>query len=246
MSKTSRSLRTMSVFFVLALMALPAAAMAETSITHSSADFGDVVVSTTAVKIVTVTYTGEGEFWFDYLLESNSCGFTAGGSRFTKLDAVQSSTDITVSYTPLEPGQCTADLQVINLGAVTVAAHIILTGNGIAEVQKQEIFGMTNLLDAFDAWVAGGAIVGKGPGKSANNRLNAFRNMLVEAEGLVEQGSNAEAYGQLMAARKKIGEFITDYKALAPEVWLASASDSTSATSSLEALINQVLESLGQ
>jgi hypothetical protein len=247
MSKPRNHLRIMSIFFALALLAWPGAALAQTSsITYTSADFGDVVVGTTELKIVTVTYTGEGEFWFDYFLENNSCGFTAKGSRILVLDAFQSSTEITVSYTPLEPGRCTADLQVINLGAITVAAHIILKGNGIAEVQKKEKFLMMNLLDVFDAWVAGGAIVGKGPGKSADNRLNAFRNMLVEAEELVEQGSNAEAYGQLMAARKKIGEFITDYKEIAPEASLASASNSTSATSSLEGLINQVLESLLQ
>ncbi|MFO7461416.1 MAG: hypothetical protein R6X07_12420 [Desulfatiglandales bacterium] len=204
------------------------------------------MVGTTEVKIVTVTYTGEGEFWFDYLLESNSCGFTAKGSRFTKLDAVQSSTDITVSYAPLEPGPCEANLQLLNLALRAVAAQVTLTGNGIAEVQKQEIFGMTNLLDAFNAWVAAGEIIGKGPGKSADNRLNAFRNMLVEAEVLVGQSRNAEAYGQLMTARKKIGEFIMDSKGLAPEVSLASASNSTSATSSLLGLINQVLESLMQ
>jgi hypothetical protein len=243
MKKIRNYLRIMSILFVLALLVWPGAALAQTSsITYTSADFGDVVVDTTAVKIVTVTYTGESEFWFDYRLESDFCGLETTGSR-GKLDPTKPSTDIRVDWTPLEPGQCTADLQILDLGLRTVAAHVTVTGNGVIEVPQEEPAGMRSLLDSFDWWVEAGHIVGKGPGKSADNRLTAFRNMLVEAEELVSQARNAEAYDQLMAARKKIGEFITDSDGTTITASTASASN---ATSELEELIDGVLESLIQ
>jgi hypothetical protein len=244
MIKPRNHLRIMSIFFALALLAWPGAALAQTSsITYTSADFGDVVVDTKAVKIVTVTYTGEGIFNFNWLLESDSCGFTVTGDRGQlyqdENDPDKASTEITIEWIPLAPGQCSANLKIRD--KLIVAVNVPLTGNGVSEVPQEEPSGMQSLLDAFDTWVASEDIVGKGPGKSADNRRNAFRNMLVEAKLLVEQERNAEAYGQLMAAKKKIGEFITDSNS----VNIAAAS-STSATGSLEHLMDKVLESLLQ
>jgi hypothetical protein len=244
MSKTRNYLRIISILFLLAILTCPLLVMAQTSsIRYTSADFGDVVVGTTELKIVTVTYTGEGKFYFDYSLPGNTCGFTATGRRTVLYvdpgDPNKASTDITVEWVPTGPGECSVDLQILD--SDTEVARVTLTGNGIYEDPQKVMSGINSLLDSFDAWVAGGAIVGKGPGKSADNRLNAFRNMLVEAKLLVEQERNAEAYGQLMAAKKKIGEFITDSNS----VNIAAAS-STSATGSLEHLMDKVLESLMQ
>jgi len=59
------------------------------------------------------------------------------------------------------------------------------------------------ILEFFDDSVDNGDLSGSGPGKSANNRLNALRNMVEEAGALIEGGFIAEACRQLMDAYKK-------------------------------------------
>ena len=50
----------------------------------------------------------------------------------------------------------------------------------------------------------------RGPiSKNRNKHLQAFRNMLVKANDLAEQGEAKRAYVQLMEARKLVGYFIT-------------------------------------
>jgi hypothetical protein len=56
------------------------------------------------------------------------------------------------------------------------------------------------ILDFFDDAVAKGELKGSGPGRSAEGRLKALRNMLEEAEALIQQGDIKEACGQLRQA----------------------------------------------
>jgi hypothetical protein len=60
------------------------------------------------------------------------------------------------------------------------------------------------ILNFFDESVADGSLVGEGPGKSAENRLNALRNMLEAAGDLINAGTYEEACGQVMAVYEKI------------------------------------------
>lgn len=205
MSKTTNHLGIMSIFFVFALLAWPAAPMAQ--INHSSADFGDVVVGTTETIIVTITHTGEGKFYFDYALPSNPCGFSALGTRVI-LEPTQS-TDITVEWTPSEPGQCSADLQILNIR--TAVAAITLTGNGVIEVAKVEVLEAPSLVDAFDEWVAKGEIQGKGRGRAAIHYLNAYRNLLVRADYYLERGQARKAHMKLMLAQKLSRHLLKGY-----------------------------------
>jgi hypothetical protein len=57
--------------------------------------------------------------------------------------------------------------------------------------------------DLIDDSVADGSLSGDGPGKSADKRLNAFRNMVDRAGDLIEDGLIAEACQQLRDAYKK-------------------------------------------
>jgi hypothetical protein len=56
---------------------------------------------------------------------------------------------------------------------------------------------MEDVLTAFDGWVDAGTLAGAGPGQSAAGRLEALRNMLVEAGNLFEAGDLAGACTQL-------------------------------------------------
>lgn len=242
MLKMKKCSRTMSILFVTLALMWPSVTGAQTQeITYSSANFGDVVVKTEAEKIVTVTYNGEVPYSFIYDLPINPCGFTASGDNYLALSPARPSTEIYVKWEPSEPGQCSADLKILN--GRFLAALITVTGIGVNQTDEKPNTKL--LLSSFDNWVESGALVGSGPGKSAANRLNAFRNMLVEADNAVEQERIAEAYGQLSAARKKIGQFIQDGAGM-KTMSMMSGATATSATKDLEGLMNQVMESLSR
>jgi hypothetical protein len=60
-----------------------------------------------------------------------------------------------------------------------------------------------DILDFIDASIGTGDLVGAGPGRSADNRLNALINMIENARTLITSGNISEACGQLDAAYKK-------------------------------------------
>ena len=90
------------------------------------------------------------------------------------------------------------------------------------------------ILDFFDESVADGTLEGNGPGKSANGRLNALRNMLEMAADLISVGDIEGACGQLKSASRKcdddspLPDFVTG-----------------SAASELYDLILELMEELG-
>jgi hypothetical protein len=59
------------------------------------------------------------------------------------------------------------------------------------------------ILQFFDQSVSNGTLIGDGPGRSGNHRLNALGNMLEAAQRLIEEGSIAEVCQQLLDAYKK-------------------------------------------
>jgi len=65
------------------------------------------------------------------------------------------------------------------------------------------VLTIDDILELFDDSVANGSLTGDGPGKSANGRLNALRNMLDMAGDLIAIGDIEGACGQLKAASRK-------------------------------------------
>ncbi len=61
----------------------------------------------------------------------------------------------------------------------------------------------STLLETFDGLVNGGALQGDGPGKSADNRLNAMRNKLALIEELINGGDTETACEELASALRK-------------------------------------------
>lgn len=69
----------------------------------------------------------------------------------------------------------------------TVAVKVIATVGGA--------------LECFEAGVEEGGLEGSGPGKSAEKRLNALHNKLLEAEALMAEGDTAAAIDELQSLR---------------------------------------------
>ncbi|MGH6905091.1 MAG: choice-of-anchor Q domain-containing protein, partial [Geminicoccaceae bacterium] len=68
---------------------------------------------------------------------------------------------------------------------------------GAFELVQAAPVTIADVIELFDAAVAGDTLIGAGPGKSAPGRLNALRNMLLAAGDLLEQGEVDAACGQL-------------------------------------------------
>jgi hypothetical protein len=85
-------------------------------------------------------------------------------------------------------------------------AHTIEYLNEIAFTTQSSagpVEAIEEVLDLVDESVDAGTLTGDGPGKSADNRLNALINMLEEAQSLIEAGLYEEACDQLWAAYRK-------------------------------------------
>lgn len=94
---------------------------------------------------------------------------------------------------------------------------------------------INSVLTFFDQSVANGLIAGEGPGKSADNRLNAFRNMLETAADLINVGDYEGACQQLASCYKKCDGMPK------PPDFLSGDSDTLNELSSM---ITELMESL--
>jgi hypothetical protein len=89
---------------------------------------------------------------------------------------------------------------------VTVVVSDMKGGSATAtlnyEVLSEPIptVSIADILAFFDTSVANGSLVGNGPGRSAERRLNALRNQIEAAGDLIEDGLIEEACQQLMVA----------------------------------------------
>ncbi len=77
--------------------------------------------------------------------------------------------------------------------------EVLLGGVG-TQAEPPPSTTIADILDFFDASVADGTLVGNGPGKSANGRKNALRNMIEAAGDLIDDYYVEEACQQLLDA----------------------------------------------
>lgn len=89
-------------------------------------------------------------------------------------------------------------------------------------------------MDFIDECVGADTVAPVGPGNSAQNRLNAFDNMLEAAGDLIEEGSLEDVCEQLMSVRAKV-----DGEQLPPD-WFTGV-----AAAELLAKIDALIEAIG-
>jgi len=73
----------------------------------------------------------------------------------------------------------------------------------IMTAEPSIVFNVEDLLDFIDDSVVAGTLEGDGPGNSADNRLNAIKNMIEAASDLIDAGDTSRACQQLLDAYKK-------------------------------------------
>ena len=167
-------------------------------------NFGEVELGSSSSTIITIE---NNEFSLYYI---DNVGLDSDGSAdFSILSAPApgtellpgESTEVVVSFTPSDVGYVSATLQITWANADTGVTDVLLEGVGIAATG--EPVSIQDILDFFDQSVADGSLVGSGPGKSADARKKALRNMIAAAGHLIEDGYFEEACPQLMDAYQR-------------------------------------------
>jgi hypothetical protein len=180
-------------------------------------DFGEVVVGTTSSATFYISSSSRDTL-VDVTLESD-CGFSITSVVPKGIFIPGDPKEIHIDYVPSSIGLCRGILSIFttDFHGQSNEVEIILNGTGI----KAEIT-IGGILEFFGTCVADGTLIGYVPDKSdkkrsadkitkgnesdktAENRLNAFRNMIDTAGDLIDSGKIDEACGQLKAAYKKI------------------------------------------
>ncbi len=175
----------------------------------TNADFGEVPVGQSYKSTVTVTAPATDNFFLTRLTlaKGDASDFkilTLISERGTYLPANES-VDIELTFTPSAPGPA-SDTLIITTNDPGVEGRVSLTGVGVtvetSSVQP-EITDVKDILDFFDASVKSGSLEGKGPGKSAGNRLNALRNMIWSLAKNIDKKENEKLCEQLPVILKK-------------------------------------------
>ncbi len=176
---------------------------------ETNADFGEVPVGQTYKSTVTITAPSTDNFFLTgfTLAKGDSSDFkvvTMVSERGIYLPANES-VGIELTFTPSVAGPA-SDTLIISTNDPGVTGRVALSGVGVAAVtaaEQPKVSDIKDILDFFDASVKSGTLEGKGPGKSAGNRLNALRNMIWALAKNIQNKENEALCNQLPVILKK-------------------------------------------
>ncbi len=173
----------------------------------SEYDFGDVEVGNPSTMYLNISNSGGGELTIEDVYMKNQIS----GDPFTfqlpsPLPVTLSSNlslDVEVMYSPtLIFAQQSNALVIKSDDEDEGVIEIPFTGWGVmAEDPSQAVSGLQAFIDNA---IENEMIAGEGPGNSADNRVNALKNMIESAGDLIDEGSIQDACEQLNSIYKKV------------------------------------------
>jgi hypothetical protein len=166
------------------------------SLKDSPIDFGDVGVGGTRGDTVLTSNVGDSELSVNAITLSgeNAAAFAIGNPLLTVLGPGDSIV-VEITFAPTEAGRASGQVQIDSTDPDHSSIIVSLTGNGLSFAEQ-----IDNLVVALDTGVLQGDLQGSGPGESAAERLDALRNMLVQAGELINEERYADACLQLADA----------------------------------------------
>jgi hypothetical protein len=167
----------------------------------TSFDFGPVAVGATstttvtvyneeaeAVEVTGIAFAPEGCSYFSVVLRNDSMLIPGGGTL-----------GIDVNFSPNEVGECS---NLLRIWAGSPIPHTVaFSGTGVVNrtLLEDKIQEILKYLDTH--------MKGKGPGNSAENRLNALRNMIEASAVLIKNGQNEAAWHKLSEIYQQADDF---------------------------------------
>ena len=203
-----KKLRLLSVTILILLFAV-APVHAQIDVVPDQFDFGEVDVGDSDSQNFTIMNS-----WWGNLAIASIELLPGGGGDFNLVNSPAPGTIVApgsliyfgIDFSPTSEGLHTAEIVIRWTNGESGTATVELSGTAVAaQPPPSTIQGIINF---FDTSVANGSLVGAGPGKSAENRLNALRNMLIRASYLLSAGNYEAACGQLGAAFKRCNDFV--------------------------------------
>lgn len=179
----------------------PALADQDIEVDPLALNFGNVEVGATATNVITVSNVG-----MQFLTIMGAEFQASGDTEFSFTPPVSwvapgTSVDINIAFTPSSEGTFAAVLVITSDDPDEELVEVILSGEGKGGVTLP--VSVDDILAFFDASVADGTLIGNSPGKSADGRKKALRNMIKAADDLIEDGYVADACQQLLNAYQR-------------------------------------------
>lgn len=174
------------------------------SLYPTSHNFGDITVGESVSTIVTLSNDGFGSILIDNAQMVGDDGFGVTSSLFLPdgLDYLES-IDFEVTFTPTSVGEFSADLVIQNGEQFIVS----ISGTGVSELPIPDVT-IGDIIVFIDVSVSNETLEGAGAGASADGRLNALKNMLIQAGYLISVGNYDAACTQLSSALMRCDDFV--------------------------------------
>jgi hypothetical protein len=182
--------------------------MVEIDVSPLSLSFGNVKLGSSVMNCVTISSIGETVLTVDDIdfQVSSSGDYSIAFDPYLLPVSIPSGgiLDIEIIYTPSTLGSSSAVLEIYSddPDPDRTLIKVELSGTGV-EAELPPLEQIADILEFFDMSVDDGTLVGDGPGRSAERRLKALRNMIEAAGDLIEDGLIEEACDQLRAAYHK-------------------------------------------
>lgn len=164
----------------------------------SSHDFGSLYIGESATITVTISNVGNkpiGIYGIAFR-DSSSSDYVASGYSVPVFFSAGGSYDFEVTFTASAAKRSIATLQISSSDLDEPVVDVLLVGQGIEKKITLEN-QIKAIIELSQISIEDGTLVGKGPGKSAEHRLQAFKNMLRSAEDMILNGFVKTAYTQL-------------------------------------------------
>ena len=172
------------------------------SVSPEIVDFGQVELGEAATVIATVTNLGDGTLVLHEVVLSNAPAFTLEAPSLPLQVATNATVDLVLTFAPTSEAMYMTELGILSNDGDETFVSVALQGEGVvtAVPPAEQI---ADILAFIEVSVAAGTLAGDGPGKSADNRLNALKNMIEAAGEDIALGDIESACGQLSSAYRR-------------------------------------------
>lgn len=174
----------------------------EIAVSPDVVEFGQVELGEAATDIVTVSNLGDGILTLYGVELSATPGFTLEPLSLPLHIATNATTDLVLTFAPAAEAPYVAELTLLSNDGDETYVAVAVQGEGVvtAVPPGEQI---ADILAFIELSVNAGTLAGHGPGKSADKRLGALKNMIEAAGEDIVLGEFAKACGQLRSAYRR-------------------------------------------
>ena len=163
-------------------------------------DFGDVEVGSASSAIITISNLDGQDLEIRSVELTGSADFSIT-SYPDDIVVPTMTTEVEVTFAPSSAGYASAIIEIESNDSSNSTVSVSLGGVGVGYAPPPA--SVADILAFFDSSVADGTLVGNGPGKSADRRRRALRNMIEAAGDLIDDGAYEDTCRQLLDAYKR-------------------------------------------